>query len=391
MEEHMFKIKTLNKIANEGLSLLDDKYQIVEEDQVDAIILRSFKMHDFEMPDSLESIARAGAGTNNVPVDKCSEKGIVVFNTPGANANGVKELVIAGLLMSSRDIPGSLDFAKSLADKGDEVPKLVESGKGAFVGPEIQGKTLGVIGLGAIGVLVANAAENLGMTVLGFDPFISVDAAWGLSRKIGKAISVEEVYAKADYITVHVPLMDATKGMIGTDSLALMEDGVKILNFSRAELIDDDAIEAAIKSGKVSKYVTDFPNAKTIAMDNVICIPHLGASTPESEINCAIMAVEQTKDYIENGNIKNSVNYPNCDMGICQSSGRIAINHKNIRNMLGQISTVLAGKNFNIVDMINKSKGEVAYTLLDVEDEVTEEVVNALIAIDGIVKVRVIK
>ncbi|MDA3847200.1 MAG: 3-phosphoglycerate dehydrogenase family protein [Vallitaleaceae bacterium] len=387
----MFKIKTLNKIANEGLSLLDDKYQIVEEDQVDAIILRSFKMHDFEMPDSLESIARAGAGTNNVPVDKCSEKGIVVFNTPGANANGVKELVIAGLLMSSRDIPGSLDFAKSLADKGDEVPKLVESGKGAFVGPEIQGKTLGVIGLGAIGVLVANAAENLGMTVLGFDPFISVDAAWGLSRKIGKAISVEEVYAKADYITVHVPLMDATKGMIGTDSLALMEDGVKILNFSRAELIDDDAIEAAIKSGKVSKYVTDFPNAKTIAMDNVICIPHLGASTPESEINCAIMAVEQTKDYIENGNIKNSVNYPNCDMGICQSSGRIAINHKNIRNMLGQISTVLAGKNFNIVDMINKSKGEVAYTLLDVEDEVTEEVVNALIAIDGIVKVRVIK
>jgi len=391
MEDSMFKIKTLNKIANEGLSLFDEKYQIVDEDQVDAIILRSFKMHDYEMPNTLESIARAGAGTNNVPVEKCSDKGIVVFNTPGANANGVKELVIAGLLMSSRDIAGGLEFAKSLADKGDEVPKLVESGKGAFVGPEIQGKTLGVIGLGAIGVLVANAAENLGMKVLGFDPFISVDAAWGLSRKVGRAKTVEEVYAKADYITVHVPLMDATRGMIGKDSLALMEDGVKILNFSRAELVDDDAIAVALKSGKVSKYVTDFPNAKTVAMENVICIPHLGASTPESEINCAIMAVEQTKDYIENGNIKNSVNYPNCDMGLCQSAGRIAINHKNIKNMLGQISTVLADQNFNIMDMINKSKGEVAYTLLDVEDAVTDDVVNALKAIDGVVRVRVLK
>lgn len=387
----MFKVKTLNKIAKDGLDLFDDKYEIVEEDQVDAIILRSFKMHDYDMPDTLEAIGRAGAGVNNIPLDKCSEKGIAVFNTPGANANGVKELVIAGLLLSSRDILGSIEFGKTLKDKGDEVPKLVEAGKSAFAGPEIKGKTLGVIGLGAIGVLVANAAEDLGMKVLGYDPFISVESAWGLSRKVTKANSAEEVYAKADYITVHVPLMDATKGMIGKDTLALMEDGVRILNFSRAGLIDDDAMEEAIKSGKVSKYVTDFPNAKTMNMDGVICIPHLGASTPESEINCAMMAVEQIRDYMENGNIKNSVNYPACDMGVCATESRIAINHKNVKNMIGQISTVLGDMDFNIADMINKSKGDWAYTLLDLETKTNDAVVEALKSIDGVVKVRIIK
>jgi D-3-phosphoglycerate dehydrogenase len=387
----MYKIKTLNKIANEGLNLFDDNYEIVEDDKVDGIILRSFKMHDFDMPSTLEAIARAGAGTNNIPIDKCSELGITVFNTPGANANGVKELVIAGLLLSSRDVMGSVEFSKTLVDQGDEVPKLVEKGKSNFAGPEIKGKTLGVIGLGAIGVLVANAAENLGMKVFGYDPFISIDAAWGLSRKINKANSMEELYAKADYITVHVPLMDETKGMIGKESLALMEDGVKILNFARAGLVDDDAIEEAIKSGKVSKYVTDFPNSKTIGMDGVICIPHLGASTPESEINCAVMAVEQMRDYMENGNIINSVNFPTCDMGVSQSTGRVAINHKNVKNMIGQISTVLSDKNFNIVDLLNKSKGDWAYTLIDVEDVVTDAVTESLRAIEGVVKVRVIK
>lgn len=387
----MFKIKTLDKIDQQGLGLLGDQYQITKDDSVDAILLRSFKMHDLELPNSLKAVGRAGAGVNNIPLDKCAEKGIVVFNTPGANANGVKELVLAGLFLSSRDIPGALDWGKTLKDKGDDVPKLVEEGKSAFNGPEILGKTLGVIGLGAIGVLVANAANSLGMEVLGYDPFISVDAAWGLSRSVQKAISLDEIYAKADYITMHVPLVDSTKGMIGVSSLKTMKAGVRILNFSRAELVNDEAIKEALEAGKVAKYVTDFPNANSFNMPNAICIPHLGASTPESEINCAIMAVNEIREYLENGNIVNSVNYPECSMGICPTLGRIAINHKNIPNMVGQITSILAKANVNIADMINKSKKDWAYTLLDIESEVSTEIIAALESIEGVVKVRVVK
>jgi D-3-phosphoglycerate dehydrogenase len=386
----MYKIKTLNKIDEKGLGLFGDQYSIVEEDNVDAIVLRSYKMHGYDMPDSLVGIARAGAGVNNIPIDECSEKGIVVFNTPGANANGVKELVIAGLLMSSRDIPGAIDFAKTLQDQGEEVPKLVEKGKSNFAGPEIMGKTLGVIGLGAIGALVANAAAALGMNVLGYDPFISIDAAWGLSSSVQKATSLEALYEAADYISVHVPLLEQTKGLIGEDSIKLMKDNVRILNFARGELVDDQAIKKALESGKVSKYVTDFPNQETIKMDNVICIPHLGASTPESEVNCAMMAVNQLKEYIENGNIINSVNYPACDMGACSGKTRIAINHKNIPNMVGQISTEIANKNINIVDMLNKSRGDWAYTLLDIEESANEDIIKGLKNIKGVIKVRVI-
>lgn len=391
----MYKIKTLNKIDPDGLGLFDDKYTIVDENAADTdttgIVLRSFKMHDYEMPESLVAIGRAGAGVNNIPIDKCSEQGIVVFNTPGANANGVKELVMAGLLLASRDIDGAIEWAKTLKGKGDEVPKLVEKGKSNFAGPEIKGKTLGVIGLGAIGALVANAASSLRMEVLGYDPFISVDSAWGLSRNVKKAASLEEIFANADYISVHVPLMDKTKGMINTETIAQMKDGVKILNFSRAGLINDEDMAKALESGKVGKYVTDFPNEKTLEMKNAICIPHLGASTPESEVNCAKMAVLQLRDYIENGNIKNSVNFPECDMGVCTTVARVIIIHKNIPNMVSQISTVFANSGINIADMLNKSKNEWAYTLLDVETEVTDDIVDQLKAIPEVVKVRVIK
>ncbi|PKM52318.1 MAG: 3-phosphoglycerate dehydrogenase [Firmicutes bacterium HGW-Firmicutes-7] len=387
----MFKIKTLDKIDENGLRLLSDGYTIVNDDNPDAILLRSYKMHDMDIPTNLKAVGRAGAGVNNIPLDKCAEKGIVVFNTPGANANGVKELVLAGLFISSRDVSGAIDWGKSLKDQGDKVPKLVEEGKSNFAGPEILGKTLGVIGLGAIGVLVANAACSLGMEVLGYDPFISVDSAWGLSSLVQKATSVEDLYSKCDYITVHVPLMKETEGMIGTASISNMKDGVRILNFSRGELVNDDEIKVALESGKVAKYVTDFPNAKTFNMPNAICIPHLGASTPESEINCAIMAVNQVKEYLENGNIINSVNYPECNIGGCTSAGRVAINHKNIPNMVSQITTIVAGQNVNIADMINKSKKDWAYTVLDVEDDLTDQVIEALEAINGVVKVRVIK
>lgn len=386
----MFQIKTLNKIDEQGLSLFNDQYTLVDEGDVDGIVLRSFKMHDYPLDSNLKAIARAGAGTNNVPVEKCSEEGIVVFNTPGANANGVKEAVIAGLLLSSRDIVGAIDWAKTLDGEGAEIPKLVEGGKSNFAGPEIKGKTLGVIGLGAIGVLVANACSSLGMKVLGYDPFISVNSAWSLSRAVTQAKTIEEVYAKSDYITVHVPLMDATKGLIGEESLSMMEDGVKILNFSRAGLIDDAAMAKAIKSGRVAKYVTDFPNAESLKMDNVIAIPHLGASTPESEVNCAIMAVEQVREYLENGNIKNSVNFPNCDLGKAEKGRRLGVIHKNIPNMVGQVTSLLAAKDLNISDMLNKSRGDYAYTVLDMEKAVPKEVALDLSKIEGIVKVRVI-
>lgn len=383
-----YQIKTLNKIAGVGLERFTSDYSIVEEGDVDGIVLRSFKMHDYKMNRNLKAIARAGAGTNNVPVEACTEKGIVVFNTPGANANGVKEAVIAGLMLASRDITGAIEWAKTLADEGDGVPKLVEGGKGNFAGPEIKGKTIGVIGLGAIGVLVANACSALGMKVLGYDPYISVKSAWSLSRSVTQATTVEEVYAKADYLTVHVPLMESTKGLIGASSIAQMEDGVRILNFSRAGLIDDAAMAKALASGKVGRYVTDFPNAAVLKMTNVIAIPHLGASTPESEVNCACMAVDQMMEYLENGNIINSVNFPTTDMGKAKPGKRMTVFHKNIPNMIGQITALLAAKDINVTDMINKSKGDWAYTMLDTECKVTKELAEAIYAIEGVVKVR---
>ena len=393
LEDLMFTVKTLNKIDEQGLNLLSDQYNVIDENKdgdYDGIILRSFKLHDYPMSEKLAAIARAGAGVNNVPIEACSEKGIVVFNTPGANANAVKELALAGLLMASRDIPGAMEWAKTLKGQSD-VAKKVEAGKSDFAGPEIMGKTLGIIGLGAIGALVANVAISLGMNVYGYDPFISVDAAWGLKRVVHKASNMDELLEKSDYISVHVPLIDETKGMINTDLISKMKEGVRILNFSRGALVDDDSIEVALKSGKVKRYVTDFPNEKTIDMEGVIAIPHLGASTPESETNCAKMAVAQLKDYLENGNICNSVNYPMVDLGICSSAARLSVLHKNVPNMVGQITSVLAKANLNISDMLNKSKNGNAYTMLDLESVVTEEVLTELKAIEGVLKVRVIK
>ncbi|MDD7796134.1 phosphoglycerate dehydrogenase [Clostridium sp. 'White wine YQ'] len=387
----MFKINCLNPIANIGLDIFSDKYEKVDNfNEADAVLVRSASMHDLDIPESLEAIARAGAGVNNIPLDKCAEKGVVVFNTPGANANGVKELVIAGLLLASRDIVGGVNWVGSVKEE-PEVAKLVEKNKSKFAGVEIQGKRLGVIGLGAIGVLVANAANRLGMEVYGYDPFISVDAAWNLSRDIKHSKSLEEIYRECDYITVHVPLTDTTKGMFNKEVFEIMKDGVKILNFSRDSLVNDDDMIEALNSGKVNRYVTDFPNPKVAGNQGVIAIPHLGASTNESEDNCAVMAVKELMEYLENGNIKNSVNYPNCDMGVCTQAGRIAINHKNIPNMLSQFTSTLANENINISDMINKSRGQWAYTMLDIESPATVEIAKKIQEIGGVVKVRIIK
>ncbi len=387
----MYNILTLNKIAKCGLEQLNaDKYMITDDQAKDAdgIILRSFAMHDMELPASLKAVARAGAGTNNIPVDKCSEKGIVVFNTPGANANAVKELVLAGLLMSSRDVTGGIAWANGLT--GDDVSKQVEKGKSNFAGQEIQGKTLGVIGLGAIGVLVANAAYHLGMKVIGYDPYLSVDYAWRLSSHIQKAKDVKEVYTQSDYITVHVPLTPDTKSMLNSDTFAMMKDGVKILNFARGELVNNDDIKRALADGKVSKYVVDFPNAETVNQENIIAIPHLGASTKESEDNCAMMAAQELADYLENGNILNSVNFPNCSLPM-SDKGRVAIIHKNIPNMIAQVSAAFSEQGINISDLINKSKKDNAYTIVNADDVVTNELADKLNAIEGVLRVRVIK
>ena len=385
----MYNILTLNKIAQVGLKKFDENYNIADEMQnPDGVVLRSFAMHDMEVSDSLLAVARAGAGTNNIPVDEYKAKGIVVFNTPGANANAVKELVVAGLLLASRDITGAVDWAKTLKGEGDAVEKLVEKGKSAFQGPEIKGKTLGVIGLGAIGVMVANVAKSLGMTVLGYDPYISVNAAWNLSRAIIHVNDINEIYKKSDYITMHLPLTPDTTKMVSTEQIASMKDGVRILNFSRNKLVDNEAILKALEEGKVAKYVTDFPDATLLDVKNVVAIPHLGASTPESEDNCAVMACEQLKDYLENGNIVNSVNYPNCSMPR-ESDVRICVLHKNVPNMIGQISTAVANSGLNIANMINKNKGDFAYSILDV-DKNADGIKETLEGIDGVVKVRVI-
>ncbi len=387
----MIKVNCLNPIAAVGMDLLDDNYAVTEDfAEADAVLVRSAAMHDLELGESLKAVARAGAGVNNIPLDQCAEKGIVVFNTPGANANGVKELAIAGLLLASRDIVGGVNWVQQ--EKADpNIAKSVEKGKKKFAGTEIAGKKLGIIGLGAIGGPLANAALNLGMTVYGCDPFLSVDAAWNLSGQIKHVKNREEIYKECDYISVHVPLNDDTKHMINAETLAMMKDGVIILNFARDLLVDDDAMEAALKSGKVRKYVTDFPNAKSANMEGVIAIPHLGASTEESEDNCAVMAVKEIMNYMANGNIVNSVNYPNCDMGVCSTAGRVTVCHKNIPNMITQFTAVFANAGVNISDMTNKSKGEYAYTMLDVDSAVTDALVDAIQAIDGVIRVRVIK
>ncbi|EHQ87967.1 phosphoglycerate dehydrogenase [Desulfosporosinus youngiae] len=387
----MFKVNCLNKIANVGLDLFTDNYQMVDNfNDANAVLVRSSSIHDLELPHSLDAIARAGAGVNNIPLDKCAERGIVVFNTPGANANGVKEMVIAALIIAARNIVGGVNWVNSCG-ADPEVAKLVEKNKSKFSGTEVKGKKLGVIGLGATGVLVANAANKLEMEVYGYDPFISVDAAWKLSKFIKHTKALEEIFRNCDFITVHIPLSDSTKGMFNKDTFAIMKDGVKILNFSRDTLVIDEDMIEALKSGKVHRYVTDFPNPNVCGVEGVITIPHLGASTSESEDNCAVMAVRQIMDYMENGNIKNSVNFPNCDMGICTQAGRIAIFHKNIPNMISQFTATFARENINITDMTNKSKGQWAYSLLDIVPPSTDEIVKSLRAIDGVLKVRVIK
>lgn len=388
----MYKIQNLNQIDPKGLQLFDaEKYTIDSEaTDPDAIILRSFKMHDMELPSSLKAVARAGAGVNNIPIDKCTDEGIVVFNTPGANANGVKELVIAGLMLSSRDIAESIEWCKSLKGKGDEIPGMVEKGKKNFAGHEIKGKTLAVIGLGAIGVLCANAAQALGMRVIGFDPYMSVKAALKLSRNVEIAPSLDSLLAQADYLTINIPQTSETKGYINKERIEMMKDGVRILNFARGGLINNADIAEALESGKVARYVTDFPDAEALEMKNVIPIPHLGASTSESETNCAVMAAEQMIDYIENGNILNSVNFPNASMER-HDGARILIANKNIPNMVGQITTTLADSDVNIAGMVNRNRNEIAYNIIDVyRKEVADEIVDKLKTIDGVIMVRTI-
>lgn len=387
----MYKVNCLNPIAKVGMEVFNDAYETVEGfADADVVMVRSAAMHDLDFSEKLLTVARAGAGVNNIPLDKCAEKGIVVFNTPGANANGVKEAVLAGMFLAARDIVGGINWVQSEKEE-PTIDKLVEKKKSQFAGTELKGKKVGVIGLGAIGVLVANACKHLGMEVYGYDPYISVDAAWSLSRDIKHISNLEDIFAVCDFITIHVPLMDATRKMINADALAKMKEHVIILNFSRDSLVDDDAMAEALASGKVRRYVTDFPNARTANMPGAIAIPHLGASTEESEDNCAVMAVKEVRDYVENGNIKNSVNYPACDMGVCKAAGRVTICHQNIPGILGKLASVCGEAGLNIEDMTNKSKGAWAYTMLDTNAEASEKALEALAAVEGVVKVRKIK
>ena len=387
----MFKYTCLNPIADIGLKNLTDDYKVTENiAEAEAVLVRSASMHEMEMPESLLAVARAGAGVNNIPLEKCAEDGIVVFNTPGANANGVKELVFAGMLLAARDVVGGIEWVKSAKDD-ENIAKAAEKEKKKFAGTEIEGKKLGIIGLGAIGVKVANAATHLGMEVYGYDPYVSVDAAWNLSRSVKHVLNVEEIYEECDFITIHVPALPTTKGMINSDAISLMKDGVIILNFARDVLVNEEDVLEAIESGKVRKYVSDFPNPTTAGKEGCIVIPHLGASTEESEDNCAVMAVKELKNYLENGNIINSVNFPNCDMGVCSQAGRVAVAHKNISGMISKFTTVFGDNGINITDMTNKSKGDWAYTMLDLESAVSDDIVKQLRAIDGVVRVRVVK
>ncbi len=387
----MFKIHCLNPIAEVGLERLTENYALTQDvKEADGVLVRSASMHEMELPEQLLAVARAGAGVNNIPLDKCAEKGIVVFNTPGANANGVKELVIAGMLLAARDVVGGINWVKESKDNAD-IAKAAEKEKKKFAGTELMGKKLGIIGLGAIGVRVANAAESLGMDVLGYDPYLSVDAAWSLSRKVKHVLNVEDIYAECDYITIHVPLLDSTKGMINRAAISKMKDGVIILNFARDLLVNEPDVIDGIKAGKVRSYVSDFPNPTTAGQEGCIVIPHLGASTEESEDNCAKMAVKEMMNYLENGNITNSVNYPNCDMGVCTHEGRIAIFHKNIANMITKFTACFGDNGINIANLVNKSRGEVAYTMLDIEEAASDEIIAKLKSIDGVFRVRVVK
>ena len=387
----MFRLHYLNPISQKGVSLWTENYTPVDDvQQADAIMVRSASMHDMEFGENLSAIARAGAGVNNIPLDKCAEAGVVVFNTPGANANGVVELSLCGMLLGCRDIIGGINWVQSIRDQGD-VAKKVEKGKSKFAGHEIRNKRLGVIGLGAIGGPLANAAVKLGMDVYGCDPFISIDAAWHLDSSIVRVKTREEIYENCDIISVHVPLLDDTKKMINAESIGKMKDGVIILNFARDLLVDDDAMEEALKSGKVKRYITDFPNDRTANMEGVVAIPHLGASTEESEDNCAVMAVKQVMNYLENGNIINSVNFPTCDMGICTKAGRVTVLHRNIPNSISRFTAVMGGDGINISDMLNRSKGEYACTILDLDSPVSEQAVEDLKRVDGVLRVRVIR
>ena len=387
----MFPIHYLNPISPKGTALWTEDYQEVAAlEDARAVLVRSASMHDLPLPENLLAVARAGAGVNNIPLDKCAEKGIVVFNTPGANANGVMELALCGMLLGSRDIIGGINWVQSIKDGGD-VAKKVEKGKGKFAGHEIAGKSIGIIGLGAVGGPLANAAVKLGLTVYGCDPYISIDAAWHLDSRIIPVKTREEIYANCDIISLHTPLLDSTRHMINADAFTQMKDGVILLNFARDALVDDDALENALSSGKVRRYVTDFPNDKTANMEGVVAIPHLGASTEEAEDNCARAAVKQVMNYLENGNIVNSVNFPNCDMGICSKAGRVTILHRNIPNSLSRFTGAMAKENINISDLMNRSRGEYAYTMLDLDAPAPESVIEELQKIDGVLRVRVVR
>ena len=387
----MYKYHCLNPIAQVGLDGFDANYEKTDDiNEAQGVLVRSASMHEMELPDQLLAVARAGAGVNNIPLEKCAEKGIVVFNTPGANANGVKELVFAGMLLASRDIVEGIDWVRANHDDA-EIAADTEKEKKQFAGTELEGKKLGIIGLGAIGVRVANSAVYMGMDVYGYDPYVSVEHAWHLSRKITHVLNVEDIYRECDYITIHVPLMEQTKGMINADAIAKMKDGVVIINMARDALVDEKAVLDAIDTGKVHRYVSDFPNPTIAGHKNCITTPHLGASTAESEDNCAMMAVDELQEYIENGNIRNSVNYPNCDMGICASESRIGIFHKNQKNMIGGFTQILGDAGVNISEMANKSRGEVAYTLLDLDSKVDETTLEKLRVLNGVFRVRVVK
>ena len=387
----MYHIHSLNKISPKGMELWTKDYQTVDDlEQADAVLVRSANMHEMHLPEGLLAVARAGAGVNNIPLTTCAEKGIVVFNTPGANANSVMEMTLCGMLLACRDVVGGINWVQSIKGSSD-VARLVEKGKSQFAGHEIRGKSLGVIGLGAVGGPLANAARGLGMKVYGCDPFISIDAAWHLDSHIVRVNNREELYAQCDILSLHTPLLDDTRKMINAEAISKMKDGVIILNFARDLLVDDEAMAAALASGKVARYVTDFPNEKTANMPGCIAIPHLGASTEESEDNCAQMAVTELMDYLENGNIKNSVNYPNCDMGQCKAASRVTLLHRNIPNSLGQFTAAIAGENINIDGLMNKSRGEFAYTMLDLDHSPSEAVLEQLSGMEGVLRLRLVK
>ena len=387
----MFQYYCLNPIAQVGLERFTEEFAQTENvNEAEGILVRSAAMHEMELSDNLLAVARAGAGVNNIPLDKCAEKGIVVFNTPGANANGVKELVIAGMLLASRDIIGGINWVEESKDNAD-IAKAAEKEKKRFAGTEVQDKKLGIIGLGAIGVKVANVAKHMGMEVYGYDPYVSVDAAWNLSRDVKHVLHVEDIYANCDIITIHVPLLDSTRGMIDREAIEKMKDGVSLLNFARDVLVKEEDVLEGIRAGKIRRYVSDFPNPVTVGQENCIVIPHLGASTEESEENCARMAVREMMEYLKNGNINNSVNYPSCNMGVCTQAGRVAIFHRNITNMITKFTACFGDAGINISDMTNKSRGEVAYTMLDIEEPASGEIIEKLKSVKGVFRVRVVK